>query len=71
MDQRDIHNVDPDDIPDIDCIVGGFPCTSFSLAGYRKGFEDEKTGDLFFELARLIKVKKPSIIFLENVKNFL
>lgn len=69
VDQRDIHNVDPDDIPNIDCIVGGFPCTSFSLAGYRKGFEDERTGDLFFELARLIKAKKPSIIFLENVKN--
>lgn len=69
VDQRDIHNVDPDDIPDIDCIVGGFPCTSFSLAGYRKGFEDERTGDLFFELARLIKAKRPQIIFLENVKN--
>lgn len=69
VDLRDIHKVEPEDIPDVDIIVGGFPCTSFSLAGYRKGFEDERTGDLFFELARLIKAKKPKYIFLENVKN--
>ena len=69
VDLRDIPDVEPDDIPDVDVIIGGFPCTSFSLAGYRKGFEDERTGDLFFELARLIKAKKPKIIFLENVKN--
>lgn len=70
VDLRDIHSVEAEDInSSIDCIVGGFPCTSFSLAGYRKGFEDERTGDLFFELARIIKTKKPRIIFLENVKN--
>lgn len=69
IDLRDIHDVLPEDVPDVDVIVGGFPCTSFSIAGYRKGFEDERSGDLFFELARIIKHKKPSIIFLENVKN--
>ena len=69
VDFRDIHMVEPDDIPDVDVIVGGFPCTSFSIAGYQKGFEDERTGDLFFELARLIKAKKPKYVFLENVKN--
>ena len=68
-DIRDIHFVEPEEIPECDIIIGGFPCTSFSIAGYRKGFEDERSGDLFFELARIIKAKKPSIIFLENVKN--
>ena len=50
-------------------MVGGFPCTSFSVAGYRKGFEDDRTGDLFFEMERIFKVRKPRVIFLENVKN--
>lgn len=68
-DVRDIHEVEPNEVPDCDVIIGGFPCTSFSIAGYRKGFEDERSGDLFFELARIIKAKKPKIIFLENVKN--
>lgn len=70
LDSRDIHAVDPDEIPSetVDLIVGGFPCQAFSIAGYRKGFEDER-GDLFFELLRMIKVKKPRAIFIENVKN--
>ena len=50
-------------------MVGGFPCTSFSVAGYRKGFNDDKTGDLFFEMERIFKERKPRVIFLENVKN--
>ena len=49
-------------------IVGGFPCQAFSIAGYRKGFEDDR-GDLFFELLRMIEAKKPKAIFVENVKN--
>lgn len=70
VDCRDIHEVQPDDIPDVDIICGGFPCQAFSIAGYRQGFEDEKgRGTLFFELLRLIKAKKPRVVFLENVKN--
>ena len=70
VDNRDIKEVQPDDIPDVDVIMGGFPCQAFSVAGYRKGFEDEKgRGTLFFELLRIIKAKKPRIVFLENVKN--
>lgn len=68
LDKRDIHEVDPKEVPLSDLIVGGFPCQAFSIAGYRKGFEDDR-GDLFFELLRIIKENKPKIIFIENVKN--
>lgn len=64
----DIRNVKEDDIPDFDIMIGGFPCQAFSVAGYRKGFDDER-GNLFFELERIFKKKKPQVIFLENVKN--
>ncbi len=66
----DIKNINETDIPDIDIIVGGFPCQAFSVAGYRKGFEDER-GEIFFQLARLISKKMPRVIFIENVKNLL
>lgn len=66
----DIHNIVAENIPNIDIIVGGFPCQAFSVAGYRKGFEDER-GEIFFQLARIIKEKLPRVIFIENVKNLL
>lgn len=65
---EDIHNVQPYEFPEIDILTGGFPCQAFSIAGYRKGFEDDR-GNLFFEVLRLVKVKKPRVVFLENVKN--
>lgn len=68
LDDKDIHDVDPDNIPNADVVMGGFPCQAFSIAGYRKGFEDER-GDLFFELLKVIKNKKPRVVFIENVKN--
>lgn len=70
VDNRDIRNVKESEIPDFNIMLAGFPCQAFSIAGYRKGFNDEKgRGDLFFELERIFKIKKPEIIFLENVKN--
>ena len=66
--EGDIKNIGPNDIPDIDILNGGFPCQAFSIAGYQKGFNDER-GNLFFEIVRIIKVKKPRAILLENVKN--
>lgn len=70
VDCRDIHSVDASEIPDFDVMLAGFPCQAFSIAGYRQGFDDEKgRGTLFFELVRIIKAKKPQIVFLENVKN--
>ena len=64
----DIHNLDASELPDFDVLLSGFPCQAFSIAGYRKGFEDER-GDLFFETLRIIKKKQPRVVFLENVKN--
>ncbi len=70
VDNRDINIVKDNEIPDFDIMLAGFPCQAFSLAGYRQGFDDEKgRGTLFFELERIFKIKKPKIIFLENVKN--
>ncbi|WP_277293176.1 DNA cytosine methyltransferase [Veillonella montpellierensis] len=66
----DIHNISADNVPHVDVIVGGFPCQAFSIAGYQKGFEDER-GEIFFQLARMIKEKEPRVIFIENVKNLL
>ncbi|MDX5981309.1 DNA cytosine methyltransferase [Exiguobacterium profundum] len=65
---EDIHNLDPADAPDFDILLAGFPCQAFSVAGYRKGFEDDR-GDLFFEALRFIKAKQPEVVLLENVKN--
>lgn len=65
---QDIKNIQEKDIPNFDIMIGGFPCQAFSVAGYRKGFDDER-GNLFFELERIFKYKKPEVIFLENVKN--
>ncbi len=70
VDCRDIRTINADEIPNFDVMLAGFPCQAFSVAGYRKGFEDEKgRGTLFFELLRIIKAKQPQILFLENVKN--
>lgn len=66
--EGDIHDVKAEDIPDIDILNGGFPCQAFSIAGYQKGFEDTR-GTLFFEIARILAVKKPKAILLENVRN--
>ena len=63
----DITKISPEDLPEFDIIAGGFPCQPFSLGGLRKGFEDIR-GTLFFEVARLIKARKPKAFFLENVE---
>ena len=66
----DITKVDEKDIPDHDILVGGFPCQAFSQAGLKRGFEDTR-GTLFFEIARIIKYKRPKAFLLENVRNLL
>lgn len=64
----DIAELEPANIPDVDVIVGGFPCQAFSIAGYRKGFDDQR-GVLFFDLMRIVEQKRPKVIFAENVRN--
>ena len=66
----DIKSVKTEVIPDFDVLVAGFPCQPFSIAGKQKGFDDPR-GNLFFEIARIVKDKRPPIIFLENVANLL
>lgn len=66
----DARKIVPEQLPDFDLITGGFPCQSFSIAGARKGFDDTR-GTLFFEIARIVSVKKPKYLFLENVPGLL
>lgn len=66
----DATEINTRELPDFDFLVGGFPCQAFSLAGKRKGFEDTR-GTLFFEIARVLKDKKPTYFLLENVKGLL
>lgn len=65
----DIANIKSSELPDFDILLGGFPCQPFSIAGYRRGFLDTGRGDLFFEIIRILRDKKPQAVFLENVKN--
>ncbi len=66
----DINKLRISDIPKFDLLLGGFPCQAFSIAGHRKGFDDDKgRGGLFFRVAEIIAERKPKAVFLENVKN--
>ena len=65
----DITKIDEKNIPDFDLLFGGFPCQSFSICGLQKGFADSTRGTLFFDIARIIKEKRPQAFVLENVKN--
>ena len=67
---EDARKIVPEELPDIDLICGGFPCQSFSIAGKRGGFEDAR-GTLFFEIARIARVKRPKYLLLENVPGLL
>ena len=73
----DITKVDAETIPNHDILVAAFPCQPFSIAGVSKknslgratGFEDKTQGTLFFDVCRILKVKRPRAFMLENVKN--
>lgn len=68
----DITKIKESDIPPFDICLAGFPCQAFSLAGQRKGFNDDykgmSRGTLFFDVARICEYHKPKVIFCENVK---
>jgi DNA (cytosine-5)-methyltransferase 1 len=66
---KDIWKVEIKDIPEFDILLGGFPCQAFSIAGYRKGFQDKEKGNLFFRIIEILEARKPEAFLLENVKN--
>lgn len=66
--EGDVLQLDIDAIPRIDILTAGFPCQPFSVAGYRKGFNDNR-GNHFFRILDFVDTMRPKAVFLENVKN--
>ncbi|MBD3948896.1 DNA cytosine methyltransferase [Tuanshanicoccus lijuaniae] len=66
--EGDITLIDPSEIPNHDILLAGFPCQPFSNAGLKLGFEDTR-GTLFFNIASILKEKRPKAFMLENVKS--
>lgn len=73
----DIQKIDAANVPDHDLLLAGFPCQPFSIAGVSKknslgrahGFADDKQGNLFFDIVRILEAKRPPAFLLENVRN--
>ncbi|HCD70287.1 MAG TPA: DNA (cytosine-5-)-methyltransferase [Ruminococcaceae bacterium] len=70
LEEADIKSIDENSVPQADVLVAGFPCQSFSVMGYQRGFNDAR-GNLFFEIVRIAKSVRPKVIFLENVRNLI
>ena len=68
--EGDIEKVNLYSIPDFDIMLAGFPCQPFSISGRKLGFEDTR-GTLFFDICKIIEIKKPEIVVLENVKHLI
>lgn len=65
----DIQKIAPSDIPDFDVLLAGFPCQPFSIIGDKEGFNHETQGTLFFNIEKILLVKRPKAFMLENVRN--
>ena len=66
----DVREIRTEELPNFDLLIGGFPCQSFSNSGNKRGFDDTR-GTLFFEIARILKDKRPKYFLLENVRGLL
>ena len=66
----DLTNVNPDDLPDFDLMIAGFPCQTFSVIGQRKGMSDRR-GQIIFSLTKIMNAKNLPYFILENVKGLL
>ncbi|MEG4575046.1 DNA (cytosine-5-)-methyltransferase [Microcoleus sp. N3A4] len=66
----DISKIHPVELEDFDVLVAGFPCQPFSICGKKLGFEDTR-GTLFFDICKIIKIKQPQVVVLENVKHLI
>ena len=67
----DLMKINPDDLPEFDFMVGGFPCQTFSIIGTRCGLDDEKRGQVIYGLVKILKAKDVKYFILENVKGLL
>ena len=66
--EKDLNHLSTSEVEPIDILTGGFPCQAFSIAGYQKGFRDDR-GNVFFRILDFIDDLSPQVVFLENVKN--
>lgn len=66
---KDIHDIDViKDIEPFDILTAGFPCQPFSIAGEKQGFNDPRS-NVFYKILEFMKIHKPRVVILENVKN--
>ena len=65
---QDLNTIDVSNIPQHNILCGGFPCQPFSIAGEKKGFDDERS-NVFWKIVEILQEHTPEIIVLENVKN--
>ncbi|QOD60712.1 DNA (cytosine-5-)-methyltransferase [Polaribacter haliotis] len=66
--EGDVMEINESKLPKVDILTAGFPCQPFSVAGYRKGFDDNR-GNHFFKILDFVDEMRPKVLFLENVKN--